>query len=72
MKPLIVTIVLAILTIYLTGCVEVRGYNHGHASRAVVVTHPRHLPIGPRYPHRPYAHQYMERRNHHRFRRMHR
>ncbi len=71
MKPLIVTIVLAILTISLTGCVEVRGY-HGHASRAVVVNHPRHLPIGSRPPHHPDAHYLIERRDYHRFRRMHR
>jgi len=71
MKPLIVTIVLAILAISLTGCVEVRGY-HGHASRAVVVTQPRHLPIGPRHPHRPYARHHIESRDSHRFRRMHR
>jgi len=71
MKPLIVTIVLAILAISLTGCVEVRGY-HGHASRAVVVTHPRHLPIGPRPPHHPYAHHHTARRYHPRFRGMHR
>jgi len=71
MKTLIVTIILVILTISTTGCTFVREYHRGHARHDVIVTHPRHLPIGPGRPHRPYARHHMERRPHPRFRRMH-
>ena len=71
MKPLIVTIVIVILAISLTGCTFVREYHRGHASHEVIVTQPRHLPIVPGNPHRPYARHHMERRFHPRFRRMH-
>jgi len=70
MKPLIVTIILAILTISITGCTFVREYHRGHARNEVIVTHPRHLPIGPEHPHRPYVRHQMERRPNPRFRRM--
>jgi len=59
MKPLIVTIVIAILTMSLTGCTFVREYHRGHARHEVIVTRPRHLPIGPGHPQRPYAHRRM-------------
>jgi hypothetical protein len=71
MKPLIVTIILAILTISTTGCTFVREYHRGHARHEVIVTQPRHLPIGPGHPHRHYAWHHMERRPNPRFRRMH-
>lgn len=72
MKPLVLTIALAILAIFLTGCVIVREHHHGYASRAVIVTRPRHLPIGPGHPPHPDARHHIPRRNHPRFRRMHR
>ena len=70
MKPLIVTIVIAILAISLTGCTFVREYHRGHASHEVIVTQPRHLPIvpgNPRYHVGHHAPPPMPRRDRHRF-----
>ena len=72
MKSLIITIIIAILAMFITGCTFVREYHRGYARHEVIVTSPRHLPIGPSHPHRPYAHHRLEKRDHHRFRPMHR
>ncbi|MFZ2148550.1 MAG: hypothetical protein WAV28_15150 [Sedimentisphaerales bacterium] len=68
MKPLIVTIILAILTISLAGCTFVREYHRGYARHEVIVTHPRYLPTRPVRPNHPYAYRDMERHDYHRFR----
>ena len=72
MKSLIITIIIAILAMFITGCTFVREYHRGYARHEVIVTSPRHLPIGPGHPNRPYAHHRLERRENHRFRPMHR
>jgi uncharacterized protein YceK len=72
MKRLIVTIIVAILAISLSGCSFVREHYRGHASNEVIVTSSRHLPVRhERWP-RPYARRQFERRHHSGFRRMHR
>ena len=72
MKRLIVTIIVAILAISLTGCSFVREHYRGRASHEVIVTSPRRLPVRhERWP-RPYARRHFERRDYPRFRRMHR
>ncbi len=72
MKSLIITIIIAILAMFITGCTFVKEYHRGYARHEVIVTSPRHLPIRPRNPYRPYARQRFERRDHHRFRSMYR
>ncbi len=67
MKSLIVTIIVAILAMSLTGCVVVEEHRHRHARHTVVVTSPRHLPIGPGHPHHPDARRHMPERPHPRF-----
>jgi len=72
MKPLIVTIILAILAIFITGCDVVEKHYHGHERRVVVVAPPRRMPVRPeRRPH-PDARRYGPRRPNPRFKRMHR
>ncbi len=65
MKSLIITIIIAILAMFITGCTFVKEYHRGYARHEVIVTRPR-------LPHRPYAHHRFERHDHHRFRPMHR
>jgi uncharacterized protein YceK len=72
MKRLIVTIIVAILAISLSGCSFVREHYRGHASHEVVVTSPRHLPVRHERWRHPYARHHMTRRDHPGFRRMHR
>ncbi len=72
MKSLIITIIIAILAIFITGCTFVREYHRGYARNEVIVTSPRHLLIGPGHPYRPYARHRIERHENHRFRPMHR
>ncbi len=69
MKRLIVTIIVAIMTMSLSGCSFVREYHRGHHPQEVIVTAPRHVPrrhVPPRPVHRPrpYAHRHSERRHH--------
>jgi hypothetical protein len=68
MKSLIITIIIAILAMFITGCTFVKEYHRGYARHEVIVTSPRHLPIGPGRPPRPSAHHRIERRDNHRFR----
>lgn len=72
MKRLIVTIIVAILAISLTGCSFVREHYRGRASHEVIVTSSRHLPVRHERWHRPYARRQFERRDYPGFRRMHR
>ncbi len=72
MKRLIVTIIVAILAISLTGCSFVREHYRGRASNEVIVTSSRHLPVRNERGHRSYARRQFERRDHSGFRRMHR
>ncbi|MBW7992824.1 MAG: hypothetical protein FVQ84_22780 [Planctomycetes bacterium] len=72
MKRLIVTIIVAIMTISLSGCSFVREYYRGHSSHEVVVTAPpRHIPVRHHRVHSPYARRHYERRQHHGYRRWH-
>jgi hypothetical protein len=65
MKRLIVTIIVSIMTISLSGCSFVREYYRGHSAHEVIVTAPpRHLPPRPVHRPRPYAHRHFERRHH--------
>ena len=73
MKRLIVTIIVAILTMSVSGCSFVKEYYRGHAHHEVIVTAPpRHLPPRPVHRSRPYARRHHERRHHPGFRRWHR
>lgn len=40
MKTLILTTILLILTIGLTGCIAISGHHHGYVSHEVIVAHP--------------------------------
>ncbi|MFC1793256.1 hypothetical protein ACFL3Q_06675 [Planctomycetota bacterium] len=56
MKWLIVTIILGILIISLTGCVGYRRHHPGHGRQVVVVTSPKHHPpMPPAPPRRPHG-----------------
>ncbi|MGB2863628.1 MAG: hypothetical protein WBC05_09920 [Sedimentisphaerales bacterium] len=58
MKRLILTIILGILIISLTGCVGYRSHRPWHGRRVVVVTSPpRHPPKPPAPPRRPNGHR---------------
>lgn len=71
MKALIVTIILAVLAIFITGCDVVEKHYHGHDRRVVVVAPPRRMPLGPgRRPHSGARHR-MEEHHRPRHRRMH-
>jgi hypothetical protein len=63
MKRLIVTIIVAIMTISLSGCTFVREYRRGRPHHEVIVTRPVHPPVIHRPRHRPYARQHVERRH---------
>ncbi|MHC4557320.1 MAG: hypothetical protein ACYTFW_14375 [Planctomycetota bacterium] len=56
MKSLILTIIIVILAMPLTGCTVVTGHRHGHTHHGVVITHPRHRPIPPPPPPHPGSH----------------
>ena len=64
MKRLIVTIIVAIMTISLSGCSFVREYHRGHPTHEVIVTRPVHPPVRHDRWHRPYARRHFERRHH--------
>ncbi|MCP4259777.1 MAG: hypothetical protein GY774_20030 [Planctomycetes bacterium] len=73
MKRLIVTIIVVIMAISLSGCSFVREYHRGHHPQEVIVTAPpRHVPTRPVHRPRPYAHRQFERRHHPGSRRRHR
>jgi hypothetical protein len=40
MKTLIMTTILVILAIGLTGCIAISGHHHGYVSHEVIVAHP--------------------------------
>ncbi len=71
MKRLIVTIIVTIMTISLSGCSFVREYYRGHAHHEVIVTAPRHLPVRHHRWYNPHTHRHFERRHHPGSRRMH-
>ncbi|NQT00740.1 MAG: hypothetical protein HQ580_01810 [Planctomycetes bacterium] len=71
MKRLIVTIIVAILTISLSGCTFVREFRRGRPHHEVIVTRPVHPPVRYERRHRPYAQRQFERRHNPGPRRMH-
>ncbi len=62
MKRLIVTIIVAIMTIPLTGCTFVREYHRSYPHREVIVTRPVHPPVRHERRHRSYAGPHFEKR----------
>jgi len=68
MKPLIVTIVIAIMATSITGCTFVSEHYRGRPRHVAIVTNPRHLPTGPGNPHYPHPHRDVSRRPYPRFR----
>jgi len=67
MKRLILAILVAILAMSLSGCVVVTRHHHGHRPPAVIVTHPRHLPVRPGPPPHPRVQRHVVRHDGHRF-----
>jgi len=70
MKRLILTIILGILIISLSGCVGYRSHRPWQGPRVVVVTSPRHPPMPPAPPRYPNDHRgptTMPRRDRNRF-----
>lgn len=68
MKTLIITIIVAILAISVSGCTFVKEYHREHHRPVAVVTHPRRVPIGPgRHP-RPNVRRHIERPGYPRYR----
>jgi hypothetical protein len=71
MKALIVTIILTILAVFITGCDVVEKHYHGHERRVVVASPPPRMTRGPgRRPH-PGARHRMEEQHRSKHRRMH-
>ena len=71
MKRLIVTIIVAIMTISLTGCTFVKEYHRGRPHHEVIITRPMHPPVRHERRHRSYAGRHFEKRGRPGSRRMH-
>jgi hypothetical protein len=67
MKTLIMTIIVAILAISVSGCTFVREYHREHHRPVAVVTHPQRVSVRPRGPRSPHPHRHYEWRHHPRF-----
>ncbi|MBN2592182.1 MAG: hypothetical protein JXA81_01650 [Sedimentisphaerales bacterium] len=56
MKRLILTIILGILIISLTGCIGYRRHHPWHSRQVVIATSPKHPPLPPAPPRHPDRH----------------